>query len=189
MERYFDLSQGLICFIICFAITFVICFILVHINKPFVKNLVKGKEQQLQTLISKTWNTVDVGNYEMASYEVPTYNKAFQHLNDGNFKKELSLFRNTKAFFEKNEKQKMAEALKDALQQPSQEYLQLEGNKLLAYYQEILDSELQQLLQFIESRLEDIYISFTSVLKSDVDVTFYEKKEEALQLLLLDKQN
>ena len=83
----------------------------------------------------------------------------------------------------------MAEALKDALQQPSQEYLQLEGNKLLAYYQEILDSELQQLLQFIESRLEDIYVSFTSVLKSDVDITFYEKKEEALQLLLLGKQN
>ena len=83
----------------------------------------------------------------------------------------------------------MAEALKDALQQPSQEYLQLEGNKLLAYYQEILDSELQQVLQFIESRLEDIYVSFTSVLKSDVDITFYEKKEEALQLLLLGKQN
>ena len=157
--------------------------------EAFVKNLVKGKQQQLQTFISKTWNTVDVGNYEMASYEVPTYNKAFQHLNDGSFKKELSLFRNTKAFFEKNEKQKMAEALKDALQQPSQEYLQLEGNKLLAYYQEILDSELQQLLQFIESRLEDIYVSFTSVLKSDVDITFYEKKEEALQLLLLGKQN
>lgn len=40
MERYFDLSQGLICFIICFAITFVICFILVHINKPFIKKII-----------------------------------------------------------------------------------------------------------------------------------------------------
>ncbi|WP_042346524.1 dynamin family protein [Bacillus massiliigorillae] len=148
------------------------------------RKLVKNKQDQLSKIIAKTWNTVEVGEYTIGDNEVPQYNPAFGQLTDQEFKKELSLFKNPKTFFERNDKQKMADALQEALQTPAHDYLQAEGSKAKGYYSDILQNELQNMQKHVEKAVEDVYISHTSVLQEQVDVDFYQNKEDALKKYL-----
>ncbi|MEH6942458.1 dynamin family protein [Bacillus sp. JJ722] len=148
------------------------------------RKLVKNKQEQYSKIIVKTWNTVEVGEYTVSENEVPEFDKAFAQLTANEFKKEISLFKNPKTFFERNDKQKMADALQVALQQPALHYLQAEGSKAKDYYTEILRNELQKMQKHVEKAVEDVYISHTSVLQEYVDVEFYRSKEEALQRYL-----
>ena len=155
--------------------------------EAFIQKLVKNNLAHYRKLVEKTWSTVEIGDFSVGQYEVPEYSKAFAELDASMFKKELSLFKNPKSFFEKNEKQKMAEAIQAALQNPAQIYLNQEGAKAKIYYNELLQNELQQLRVYTEKVIEDVYTSFTSVLKENVDVSAYSQKEMVLQQLLHDK--
>lgn len=145
------------------------------------RKLVKNKQEQYSEIIAKTWNTVEVGEYTVSENEVPQFDQAFVQLTANEFKRELSLFKNPKTFFERNDKQKMADAIQVALQEPAQNYLQAEGSKAKDYYTEILRNELQKMQKHVEKAVEDVYISHTSVLQEQVDVDFYRSKEEMLQ--------
>ena len=80
----------------------------------------------------------------------------------------------------------MAEAIQAALQTPAQNYLNEEGTKAKIYYNELLQNELQQLRLYTEKVIEDVFTSFTSVLKETVDVSAYSQKEMVLHQLLRD---
>lgn len=149
-----------------------------------LRRLISERLEQYRKQVLKVWSAVDIGEFTVQSYEVPTYNPAFQQLQASDFKKELSLFKNPKSFFEKNDKQRMAEALQLAMQEPAHTYLQAEGSTAKVYYHKILLSELQQLQQHVEQMIEDTFISFTSVLQEEVDVAYYESKEAKIQQLL-----
>ena len=152
--------------------------------ESYLRKLVADKLEQYRKSVLKTWSAVDIGEFQIQPYEVPTYNPAFQQLQDTDFKKELALFKNPKSFFEKNEKQRMAEALQEALQEPANHYLQSEGSTAKVYYHGILLKELQLLQEHVEQMIEDTFISFTSVLQEEVDVAYYESKESKIQQLL-----
>lgn len=155
--------------------------------EAFIQKLVKNNLAHYRKLVEKTWSTVEIGDFSVGQYEVPEYSKAFAELDASMFKKELSLFKNPKSFFEKNEKQKMAEAIQAALQNPAQNYLNKEGTKAKIYYNELLQNELQQLRLYTEKVIEDVFTSLTSVLKENVDVTAYSQKVMMLHQLLQDK--
>ena len=152
--------------------------------EAFIQKLVKNNLVHYRKLIEKTWSTAEVGDFTVGQYEVPEYSKAFADLDVNMFKKELSLFKNPKSFFEKNEKQKMAEAIQASLQNPAENYLNAEGTKAKIYYNEILRNEQKQLRKYTEKVVEDVFTSFTSVLKENVDVSSYIQKESVLQKLL-----
>jgi len=149
-----------------------------------LRKLIVEKLEQYRKNVLKVWSAVDIGEFTIQQYEVPTYNPAFQQLQASDFKKELALFKNPKSFFEKNDKQRMAEALQEALQEPAHMYLQTEGSTAKVYYHTILLNELKQLQQHVEQMIEDTFISFTSVLQEEVDVAYYESKEAKIQQLL-----
>jgi len=155
--------------------------------EAYIHKLVKNNLAYYRKLVEKTWSSVEIGDFSLNQYEVPDYSKAFGQLDSSQFKKELSIFKNPKSFFEKNEKQKMAEAIQAALQQPAQNYLNEEGIKARVYYSEILNDELQQLRVYTEKVIEDVFVSFTSVLKEHVDVAVYSQKESVLQQLLQEQ--
>ncbi|WP_019241943.1 MULTISPECIES: dynamin family protein [Bacillus] len=147
----------------------------------FLRSVVLDKKQFFGKLISKTWNSVEIGDYSIGQYEVPEYNKTFQEMDSQDFKKELSLFKNTKSFFEKNDKQKMAEGLQTALKTPAQVYLNAEGATAKQYYGKLLLDELDRMKKHVEKELDDVYESYISVLQENVDVDYYKEKEQSLQ--------
>lgn len=155
--------------------------------EAFIQKLVKNNLAHFRKLIEKTWSTAEIGDFTVSQYEVPEYSNAFADLDVSMFKKELSLFKNPKSFFEKNEKQKMAEAIQASLQNPAENYLNAEGTKAKIYYNEILQNEQKQLRKYTEKVVEDVFTSFTSVLKENVDVSSYIQKESVLQKLLKNK--
>ena len=39
LSRYFDIKEGILCFVLGLGITFLVCFILMHINNKYVKKI------------------------------------------------------------------------------------------------------------------------------------------------------
>ncbi|MGM9929399.1 MAG: dynamin family protein [Bacillus sp. (in: firmicutes)] len=153
--------------------------------ESYTSRLVNDKLEQYRKNIVKIWDAIDLGEYAIQQYEVPEYKQAFHQLSGDHFKKELALFKNPKSFFENNDKQKMADSIHEALQQPAMQYLQGEGETAKDYYLTILLKELTQLQQHVERVVEDTFTSFTSVLQEEVDVNYYESKEAVIKQLLV----
>ncbi|WP_050615365.1 dynamin family protein [Bacillus testis] len=150
----------------------------------FIAKLIAEKQQQYQHLLNKTWKAVQLGEFRIQSYEVPDYGKAFASLSSADFKKELALFRNPKSFFEKNEKQKMAELLQQALRHPAQEYLEEQGLVAKGVYNHHLLSELDALKKQTLHLIEEVWESYQAALGSQTNTEELLTKEKTLVQLL-----
>ncbi|MFS0781451.1 dynamin family protein [Bacillus sp. 1P06AnD] len=150
----------------------------------YMNKLVVDKQAQYQQIISHHWKAVQIGEYRLNAYEVPVYEKAFVQLTDRDFKKELSLFKNPKSFFEKNEKQKMADALQQSLQVPAKQYLDGQGAIAKQFYTESLVFELEGLKNQALKKIDEALTGYRAVLQDHIDIGSLATKEEALRHLL-----
>ena len=100
---------------------------------------------------------------------------AFEDLQEEEFKKELALFKNPKAFFEKNEKVLMQDALQAHLDQPALDYVHAQGERLFVDYTNMLEEELSVIQQNYRTEIADIFAGLRSALEEKVDIPYYEE--------------
>ena len=151
----------------------------------FTVSLIKMKEERYQQLVADIWPTASIPEYSAADYGTPDVGKAFERVKEQDFKKELSMFRNAKSFFEKNEKKKMAELLEGKMHEPADAYLESAGSEMKHYYSRILEKEMADLQSFMLRAVGDLFESYSSVLSADIDLDSYKEKEEALRKWLV----
>jgi small GTP-binding protein len=89
---------------------------------------------------------------------------AFDHLDRDMFQKTISLFKNPKSFFEKNEKKKMIDELYELLQNPAEDFIGIEGHKLHELYKQLLNELYNQQVSHFKSEVESFYDRFISSL-------------------------
>ena len=111
-------------------------------SEIFVNKLLKEKQVSLLQQIQDVRKTVSLPSYEAATRDILEFNRAFEDLTEAEFKKELALFKNPKAFFEKNEKVMMQDALQAHLDQPALDYVQIQGERMFEDYTAMLEEEL-----------------------------------------------
>ncbi|MFD2445791.1 dynamin family protein [Bacillus sp. CGMCC 1.16607] len=92
------------------------------------------------------------------------FENAFDHLNRDVFQKAISSFKNTKSFFEKNEKKVMNDELYQILQQPADSYLQKEGNRLSELYLSLTNESFEINLTQAKMEVDLFYQRFISLL-------------------------
>lgn len=143
-------------------------------SEVFVNKLLKEKQISLLQQVQEVRKTISLPFYEASKRDVLEFKRAFDHVTDVEFKKELALFKNPKAFFEKNEKVLMQEALQAHLDQPALDYVQLQGERLYADYTAMLDGELNIMQQNYQTELADIFGGLRSALEEKVDIPYYE---------------
>ena len=78
-------------------------------------------------------------------------------LDQQRFKKALSYFKNPKSFFEKNERRFFSEELEANLQQPADEYLKEEKERIIRHYGEQLEVQFHLLQKCLTEQLEEYY--------------------------------
>jgi small GTP-binding protein len=101
------------------------------------------------------------------------FTNAFDLVDRAMFQTALSTFKNPKAFFEKNEKKKMLDELYEVLQQPADEYLNVEGIKLIALYKELLNELFEQKVSTTSQEIDAFYERYISSI---------ENKSQAMEL-------
>ncbi|MFB5281895.1 dynamin family protein [Peribacillus sp. Hz7] len=144
-------------------------------SEVFVNKLLKEKQVSLLQQIQDVRKTISLQSYEAAGRDIPEFKRAFEDLTEAEFKKELALFKNPKAFFEKNEKVHMSNGIQARLDQPALDYVQFQGGRMFEAYTAMLEEELAAIQQAYQREIADIFAGLRSALEEKVDIPYYEE--------------
>lgn len=108
--------------------------------------------------------------FEFKNADQLSFKTAFQELDRRIFARALAYFKNLKSFFEKNEKKKMSEAIHEGLNEPADQFLKFQFERLKEYYQAILERESARLLAELRQQASDYHLSLLSTLDGGVPI-------------------
>ncbi|WP_419881152.1 dynamin family protein [Peribacillus sp. B-H-3] len=153
-------------------------------TENYMVKLVKERQMSLEQQLEKIRPGLQLQAYEPAKQATAEFLPAFLDLDVQHFKKELALFKNTKSFFEKNEKVKMNDALMKALDAPSEAYAKEQSERIFTEFSGTLNLELEALYVECQKELKEIFTGLLAALEEKVDITQYESKIENIQSML-----
>ncbi|MFJ7975352.1 dynamin family protein [Peribacillus sp. NPDC096379] len=149
----------------------------------YVNKLVLEKQKSMMEQIQKVKKNIALKPYESQKGPIIEFKRAFIGLTENEFKKELALFKNPKTFFEKNEKVKMNDALKEKLDKPALDYVNAKREQLNESYQEHLAQQLILLQKNSEAELTEIFAGLQAALEETIDIPRYEQIVEEVKRL------
>jgi small GTP-binding protein len=132
----------------------------------FLRKQLREFHHSLSNSLNEVNKEISISIREVQSNRQLEFTNAFDHVNRAMFHKALATFKNPKAFFEKNEKKKMTDELYDILQQPTDEYLTVEGQKLITLYKEILNELFEQKTSTVSAEIDAFYGRFISSIEN-----------------------
>jgi small GTP-binding protein len=132
----------------------------------FLRKQLREFHHSLSNSLNEINKEISISIREVQSNRQLEFTNAFDHVNRAMFHKALATFKNPKAFFEKNEKKKMTDELYDILQQPADEYLKVEGQRLSILYKEILNELFEQKASTASSEIDAFYSRFISSIEN-----------------------
>ncbi|RYG71829.1 hypothetical protein EU245_12780 [Lentibacillus lipolyticus] len=122
---------------------------------------------------------------ETPELETPLYEQAFQNLGAQTFQRELKLFKGTKAFFAKNEKEVMKEALLERLYPYAKEYLDYYQQRMEETYLNQWNAVIQDMQTMIRQHVDSYIDRQTAMLtEQPVDMETLSKKSHTLETML-----
>lgn len=143
-------------------------------SELFVHKLLKEKQVSLVQQIQEVRKTISLQSYEAKARDLLDFNRAFVDVQEAEFKKELSLFKNPKSFFEKNEKVIMSDAIQAHLDQPALDYVNAQGGRMFTDYTAMLEEELAVIQEHYQTEVADMFEGLRSALEEKVDIPYYE---------------
>lgn len=124
----------------------------------------------------------------LKDYEVTTadYEQAFLNIDYSKFDHALKVFRNTKSFFEKNEREKMKDLFFDILNEESKYYLDENEDKMKQSYETQWDEIIDNLVMDINKDIDMIVENQISIVTETVDLEFLNEKEKEFNNILIN---
>jgi GTPase Era involved in 16S rRNA processing len=109
---------------------------------------------------------------DLESYEFPTlqFETGLQNIDYSRFKKALSYYKNSKSFFEHDQKRLTREELQKQLQDPVTDYLKENEQHLLHAYQEQYRKAIRMLHHHLEEQSDEYFAGLISALTEPVNV-------------------
>lgn len=147
-------------------------------NKMLEERL-KSMEKELQQIN----RDLSIPVFEVSDAAIPEFMQAFKDIERKQLENHLKYFKNARSFFEQNEKKKMEEAMKDTLSPLADEYLHKELEKMNQFYQAILITEFNLLLDHIAINVEEQYELMFSALSNSDDLETWINIRNQLQIL------
>jgi predicted GTPase len=115
--------------------------------------------------------------------ETPNFENELINLSTDYFAKELGIFKNTKAFFEKNERKQMAEAIQERLKEPIAAYLEKGEKTLQSRIEVMLFESVEHLISKIQEELNEQFNGWISVLENKIDIDLIKRNLTVLEEL------
>ncbi|WP_163100939.1 dynamin family protein [Peribacillus alkalitolerans] len=150
----------------------------------YTQKLLQQKQSALLQELQKVRGGINISFKDTKKLDALHFEAALKNVNARDYRKELAFFKNTKSFFEKNEKQKMADALHEGLKSPTQEYTNEQGDLLKAYYGSSVESEMQDIMQHFGKSIEEIYEGYYDTLLNSNNIEEYQNLVKEMKELL-----
>jgi small GTP-binding protein len=100
------------------------------------------------------------------------------------FKKPLSLYKNSKSFFEKNEKEKMSEKLKEKLSPIVDDYIAVQNEQLVGVFVEAFDGMIQQYQQHLLTDIDQTYKGLARAVTHPISEDRLQAAKQALRQIV-----
>ncbi|TKC19654.1 dynamin family protein [Robertmurraya kyonggiensis] len=136
----------------------------------FIGKLFHELHHSLTKSLSKVNHELSFSEGQLGKMDELSFANELANLDKNTFKKVLSLFKNPKSFFEKNEKRLMQEALNETLQFPTEAYMNAERDKLLSHYERELNKHFDALLNLLLEEAEEYYQGLFATLSNEIPV-------------------
>lgn len=141
---------------------------------------------QMKKQLEKMNENLSFSLFEPGKIETPIFQNEIKDLSLRHFSKALSGFKNTKTFFEQNEKKMMAEQIQNLLQQHMKDYL-AKGEKILTdVYFDSVDKIFNQLYEHIYNETIEQYDAWLSALENKFDTDHLKTRLNEVELLIVD---
>lgn len=138
--------------------------------EAFIDRQLKESQRIVISDLTKINKAITLTAAEIQPSNGIDFDTAFEGIDRGLFKKAMGLFKNPKAFFEKNEKKLMSEELEKQLQAPAENYLANENARLKKHYSEEMEIEFARILLDLSEQINEYFQGITSALEDNFSV-------------------
>lgn len=128
-----------------------------------------------------------LSNLEAVSFATPEFANGLEHMDRSRFAKALSLYKNAKSFFERDEKRWMKEEIEKQLQQPVDEYLAAQKQHLLSAYEGQYKAAVDELAAFLIRQVDDYFAGLQTALTDTLDIEQLRRCEAELARILEER--
>lgn len=148
------------------------------------------KEQHVDVMDAYTQKLLSVErdfslpSIEVIQLETPLYSQPLQDINLKVFEKAYSLFKGTKAFFEKNEKEKMKEAVYQIILPEIQRFIEQTSEKMMEHYHDQWKSNIELTTRKIQNEIEQYVTNSLEILEDVIDLDLLMNKAKNISELL-----
>src|SRR5699024_4647788 len=116
--------------------------------------------------------------------KTPNYEQAFTTIDYSIFSHVLKIFKNTRSFFEQNEREKMKEAFYDTLKPEVEQYLDTQKEIMDSVYIAQWNDTLQNVKTRIESEIDQMIEQHIKVVTDTINLAQLKEKHEILTAIL-----
>ena len=149
--------------------------------EAFIDRLLKEFQQSLFAELIKINKSVSFSQSENISLTGLDFETAFQTLDRSQFKKAMGMFKNPKAFFEKNEKKLMSEEVEKQLQSPAGEYLDSENTRLKTHYIQELNFAFERVRDDVTEQINEYFEGISSALEDNFSIAMVKSSLEKIK--------
>ncbi|MGG6438117.1 dynamin family protein [Saccharococcus caldoxylosilyticus] len=111
-----------------------------------------------------------LSDLEAVSFVTPEFDNGLEHIDRSRFAKALSMYKNAKSFFERDEKRLMKEEIEKQLQQPIDEYLAAQKQQLLSAYEGQYKAVIEELVALLTHQVDDHFAGLYTALTDALDI-------------------
>lgn len=143
-------------------------------------------EKLLQQLLKINGN-LSFSLYEPDRVETVVFQNELKDLPLDLFTKALAGFKNTRTFFEKNEKKQMAEMIQAILQEQMKANLAKNEAALSTHFTAILEQQFAEMIEQIRSEIAEQYEGWLSILDDKIDIGHLKNRLNEVELLSVNQ--
>lgn len=152
--------------------------------EAFMNGLLKELYEQIQHDISKLDETFMIPSLEAHQFTTPTFDQAFTSTNMDQYADALKTFKNTKSFFEQNERETMKDEFYNIMQPNAKQYLDENKQRMHGHYQSQWQLEVNEMKSLIEQEVRQMITHHINMMTDTVDQENLQAKSRFMQKLL-----
>lgn len=149
--------------------------------EAYMRELLKGTYEEIQHGMEQIDPTFIIPSLNEADIDTPDYEQAFTNIDLAIFHQALKIFKNTRSFFEQNDRDKMKEKFYEILQPEAKAYLDEQRKVMEKVYDEQWNELVKGLKQRIIDEIDAIIDQNIKVLTDTVNLALMEEKYDTLE--------
>ena len=152
--------------------------------ESFMRGLLKEIYEQIQQDASKLDENFIIPGIEEHEFHTPAYEQAFANTDVTIYDDALKVFKNTKSFFEQNERETMKDKFFEVMQEEAKTYLEKNKQIMLDEYDQQWQNEVTNMKQVIVKELEAMISYQIDMMTDAVDLENLQTKSTFMNELL-----